>query len=237
MLKIKNLQAGYDDKKILNGINIEVRPGEIVALIGPNGSGKSTLLKSIFNLTTINNGQIIYQDKNIINLPTYELIELGISFVPQGRQIFSDLTIGENLEIGTFNIRDEKVADLALKNIYNQEPLFYKRRKELAGSLSGGQQQLLALTRALIQSSRLLLLDEPSLGLSPKVMKEVFEKIIEINKTGTGILLVEQNAKQAVSIAHRTYILENGKVALEGSRDILKNKKIKDIYFGGEISV
>ncbi len=233
MLKVNNLKAGYNEVLVLNGVNLLVNIGEIVALIGPNGAGKSTLLKSIFSLTDIYSGSILYKDKNITNLQTYELIELGVSYVPQGRQIFSSMTVEENLEMGAYTIKDKDVIDRNIKDVFQKFPILYEKRKVQAANLSGGQQQLLAIARALIQNPQLLLMDEPSLGLSPKATKEVFEKIQEINEEGVTILIVEQNVKQAVGIAHRTYVLENGEVVLNGGKDILQNKKISNIYFGG----
>jgi branched-chain amino acid transport system ATP-binding protein len=233
MLKINNLKAGYSGTEILKGINFELGAAEIVAIIGPNGAGKSTLLKSIFNLCDIYSGKIIFKDKDITKLPTHKLIKEGVSYVPQGRQVFPNLTVEENLEMGAFVMKEKEVIKANLKDVYSKFPELKEKKKELAGNLSGGQQQMLAIGRALIQDPEILLLDEPSLGLAPKVMKEVFEKIVEINKEGISIIIVEQNARQAVNIAHRTYILEDGQVVLHGGKEILNSEKIKNIYFGG----
>ena len=233
MLQIKKLQSGYNEMEILHGVDLEVKPGEIVAIIGPNGSGKSTTLKSIFNLCNIYSGKIIWKNKNITKLKTHEKIFEGISYVPQGRQVFRDLTVHENLEMGAFIMKDKELVKTNIKNVYEKFPFLKEKQNKNADTLSGGQQQMLAIGRALIQNPQLLLLDEPSLGLSPKAMKEIFEKIQEINKEGVSIIIVEQNAKQAVEIADRTYILEDGKIALTGGKEILKNPKIKNIYFGG----
>ena len=238
MLKICDLKSGYSEAmEIIHGVNLEVNAGEIVALIGPNGAGKSTILKSIFSLADIFDGKIIFKDKDITNLKTYELIELGISFVPQGRQVFLNMTVLENLQMGAFTIKDEAVINRNIDDIFQKFPVLKEKQNDTAGNLSGGQQQLLAIARALIQNPQLLLLDEPSLGLSPKIVKEIFENIVEIKKEGIGILIVEQNAKQAVGIADRTYILENGKIVMEGNEGILKDDKIKDIYFGGDVAL
>jgi branched-chain amino acid transport system ATP-binding protein len=234
MLKIQNLKAGYNGMEILRGIDFEIKPAEIVAIIGPNGAGKSTLLKAIFNLCDIYSGKIIFKDKDITKLPTHYLIQEGICYVPQGRQVFSTLTIKENLEMGSFVLEDHELFKRNLKDIYSKFPFLKERENELAMNLSGGQQQMLAIARALICDPELLLLDEPSLGLSPKAMKEIFEKIVEINKEGISVIIVEQNAKKAVEIADRTYILENGNIVLEGGKEILKDERIKSIYFGGE---
>jgi branched-chain amino acid transport system ATP-binding protein len=234
MLSIKSLHSGYNGNEILHGINFEVRPNEIVAIIGPNGSGKSTLLKSIFNLCEVHSGKIMFKDKDITKLPTHDLIEEGISFVPQGRQVFSDLSVRENLEMGAYTIADKEVIKRNMDEVFKKFPFLKEKQNDYAFSLSGGQQQLLAIARALIQDPELILFDEPSLGLSPKAMKEVFDKIIEINKEGISVIIVEQNAKQAVKIANRTYVLEQGRIALEGGKKLLHDKKIKNIYFGGE---
>lgn len=237
MLRIKDLKSGYNEIEVLHKLDLTIGVGEIVALIGPNGAGKSTVLKSIFSLADIYDGKIIFKDKDITNLKTHELIELGVSFVPQGRQVFTSMTVLENLQMGAYVINDQEVIDRNINDIFQKFPILKEKQDELAGNLSGGQQQLLAIARALIQNPQLLLLDEPSLGLSPKIMKEIFEKIVEIKNEGVAILIVEQNAKQAVDIADKIYILENGKIALEGGKEILKNEKIRDIYFGGDIAL
>lgn len=233
MLKIQNLKAGYNGMEVLHGINLEIKTGEIVALIGPNGAGKSTLLKSIFNLCEIYSGKIIFKDKNITKLSTYYLIYEGISYVPQGRQVFSTLTVQENLEMGAFSLENHELIKRNIVDVFNKFPALKEKQNDYAFTLSGGQQQMLAIARALIQDPELLLLDEPSLGLAPKTRKEIFEKIVEISKEGISIIIVEQNAKQAVEIAHKTYILEDGRIALMGGKEILEDERIKDIYFGG----
>lgn len=233
MVRIQNLKSGYNGTAVLHKLNLNVGAGEIVALIGPNGAGKSTILKSIFSLADIYDGKIFFKDKDITNLKTHELIEIGVSFVPQGRQVFTNMTVLENLQMGAFVISDQKIVEANINDVFNKFPILKNKQKELAGNLSGGQQQLLAIARALIQNPQMLLLDEPSLGLDPKTMKDIFKKIEEIKNEGIAIIMVEQNAKQAIEIADRTYVLENGEVALEGGKEILKNKKIKDIYFGG----
>jgi len=233
MLTIKNLKAGYfSGPDILHDVDMEVHPGEIVSLIGPNGAGKSTVLRSIFGQTDIRNGSIQFVDDELTNLPTHSLINLGVSFVPQGRQVFGTMTVRENLEMGAFSFKDKRLVEENIQNIFKRFPILKERQRQLASTLSGGQQQILAISRALMQNPRLLLMDEPSLGLSPKAMKEIFEIIQQINKEGVIVLIVEQNARAAVEISDRTYILEMGKVALEGGRDILENKQVKKIYFG-----
>ncbi|MFH1828290.1 MAG: ABC transporter ATP-binding protein [Nanoarchaeota archaeon] len=233
MLKIDKIKSGYKKLEVLHEVSIEVNPNEIVAIIGPNGSGKTTVLKSIFNQCNIFSGKIIWKDKNITKFPTHELIYEGISYVPQGRQVFDNLTVRENLEMGAYIMTNHQLLKTNIKDVFDKFPILKTKQDEYAFALSGGQQQMLAIGRALIQNPQLLLLDEPSLGLSPKAMKEVFEKIKEINNEGVSVIIVEQNAKQAVEIADRTYILEDGKIALRGGKEILKDKRIKNIYFGG----
>lgn len=233
MLQIKDLKAGYKGMEILKGVSLEVKPTQIAALIGPNGAGKSTLLKSIFNLCEIYSGKIIFKNREITRLPTHELIYQGVSYVPQGRQVFNDLTVRENLEMGAFIMKDKELVSRNIKDVFEKFPFLMDKQNDHAFTLSGGQQQMLAIGRALMQSPELLLLDEPSLGLAPKAMSEVFEKIKSINKEGISIIIVEQNAKQAVKIADRTIVLENGSIVMRGGKEILKNKKIKSVYFGG----
>jgi len=232
MLQIQKLKSGYSDLEILHEVDFRAEPGEIIAIIGPNGAGKSTLLKSIFNLCEVNSGKITLGGKNITKLPTHDLIYEGVSYVPQGRQVFSDLTVKENLEMGAFIVKDKELIKRNLEMVFDKFPFLRTKKNDCAFTLSGGQQQMLAIGRALMQSPKILLLDEPSLGLSPKSMMEIFDKIKEINEAGVTVIIVEQNAKQAVKIANRTYILESGKVALHGGKEILKDKRVKDIYFG-----
>jgi branched-chain amino acid transport system ATP-binding protein len=233
MLVMKNIQAGYGGLQIVNGIDVEVKPREIVALIGPNGAGKSTVLRSIFSLATVSQGTIIFQEKVITGLKTHELLSLGISYVPQGRINFSDLTVEENLELGAELVQEKRRVQEKKEAVYSKFPILREKKNTLAYSLSGGQQQMLALGRALIQSPALLLLDEPSLGLSPILQKELFQTIVKLKEEGISILIVEQNAKKAIEIADRTYLLEDGKVVLEGGNDILQHEKIKEVYLGG----
>lgn len=234
MLSIKNLESGYGEMQVLFGISLDVKPGEIAVLIGPNGAGKSTLLKSIFNLVDIYKGKVIFKNKDITKIPAYELIELGVSYVPQGRQVFSTLTVKENLEMGAFLTKEKDLIGKRLNEIVEKHfPDLKRKLNDYAFNLSGGQQQMLAIGRALMQDPQLLLLDEPSLGLAPKIMKELFRKIVEINKEGVAIMAVEQNARHATKIADKIYVLEGGKVALSGNRSILKDKRIEKIYLGG----
>lgn len=233
MLEIKGLYAGYEELQILKGIDIHVNPGEIIALIGPNGAGKSTVIKSIFNIANVTAGKIIFKGKDITGLKTHELIETGISYVNQGRIIFGTLTVEENLKIGGDLLKDRNLIRKNMDNVFQKFPILKERRNSLAFTLSGGQQQQLALGRALMLNPSLLLLDEPSLGLSPILQKELFKIIQKLKDDGISILVVEQNAKKAIEIADRTYLLEDGKIALHGGKEILKHKQIKNVYLGG----
>lgn len=234
MLEIKKLEAGYGELKVLKGINITVEPGEIVALIGPNGAGKSTVIKSVFSIANQTGGEIFYQGKDISKLKTHELIELGICYVNQGRIIFDMLTVTENLLIGAEQLgHEQEVIDRNLAYVYKKFPILKTKGNAYAYTLSGGQRQQLALGRALMQNPSLLLMDEPSLGLSPKLQKELFKTIADLKEDGLSILVVEQNAKKAIEIADKTYLLESGEIALKGGKEILKDDKIQNIYLGG----
>lgn len=233
LLSIKNLEAGYGKLKVLFGVDFAVKPGEIAVLIGPNGAGKSTVLKSIFNLCDIKKGSIVYKNKDITSLPTHERIQLGISIVPQGRQVFSNLTVRENLEMGAYLTQDKDLIETRISEVLQHFPELKPKLDHNAFSLSGGQQQMLAMGRGLMQDPQLLLLDEPSLGLAPKTMKDLFKRIQDINKEGCAILMVEQNAKAACAIADTIFVLEEGKVALKGGKKLLNDARIKHIYLGG----
>lgn len=234
MLSIKKLHAGYDELLVLKGVNIDVKPGEIIAIIGPNGAGKSTVIKSVFSIAKIRKGRIDFKGKNITRMKTHELLEIGISYVPQGRINFGKMTVEDNLNIGSELINDEEVIIKNKNKVYERFPVLRLKKNKLAYTLSGGEQQMLALGRSLMQNPSLLMLDEPSLGLSPKLQKKLFKMLVKLrDEEGISILIVEQNAKKAIEIADRTYLLEDGKIALKGGKDIIKNKKIKNIYLGG----
>lgn len=233
MLKIKNLHSGYGKLKILKGIDFAINPGQFVSIIGPNGAGKSTLLKSIFNICDVYSGEIIFKGNSITKLATHDLILEGISYSPQGRHIFPDLSVYENLEMGLYIFNDKKYIKKKIEDVFEKFPVLKEKKEKQAYSLSGGQQQILSIARSLLHEPSLLLLDEPSLGLDPKTQKEIFKTIKEINKDGISIIIVEQNAKQASEISDVIYVLEDGKVALKGDKSILKDKRIKEVYFGG----
>ncbi len=233
LLELQNISAGYGGLQVLNGIDITVKKGEIVALIGPNGAGKSTVLKSIFNIADLTGGKVLFKDKDITDKKTHELLSCGISYMPQGRINFSELTIEENLKIGTEHTKEKDQTISRLNTVYARFPVLKQRKDDLAFALSGGQQQMLAIGRALMQNPSLILMDEPSLGLSPILQKELFVIIKGLRHQGIAVLLVEQNAKKAIEIADRTYLLEQGKVVLTGGKAILKNKQIRQVYLGG----
>ena len=231
ILECNGIAAGYvKGLNILQGIDLVVNDGEIVSIIGPNGAGKSTLLKAIMSLIKVSAGRFYINGTEKTNLSTHKIVMEGIGYVPQVANVFPSLTIEENLEIGSWSIKQKKEA---LKKIYSDFPLLSDRKKDKAGNLSGGQRQILALGRALITSPNLLLLDEPSAGLSPVAINEVFTSIKEINETGVSILLVEQNAKRALGFSDRGYVLDQGRNAYQGSgEELLNDPRVIDLYLG-----
>ncbi|MBI4234812.1 ABC transporter ATP-binding protein [Candidatus Peregrinibacteria bacterium] len=234
MLEIKNLTAGYGNgPDVIKNINLKVREGEIVTIIGPNGAGKSTILRSIFGLTSIRNGEINLSGENLVNQKTDQIIKHGVCYVPQGRSVFSTMTVEENLQMGAYILNDKKEIDGRLGKIYSRFPNLYAKRKCAAQNLSGGQQQMVSLGRALMLNPKLLLLDEPSIGLSPKLTMEVFENCRTIKKNGTSILIIEQNANIALQYTDHAYVLEMGENRLDGKgKELLKNKKVGKLYLG-----
>jgi branched-chain amino acid transport system ATP-binding protein len=233
IIEIKNLEASYPPLKVLHGVDMEIKDKDIIAIIGPNGAGKSTVLKAIIGMVNIDAGTISYGGKLLGKAKISKLIKLGIGYVPQGRIVFPSLTVKENLEMGGFTL-DSKLINERIKEIYELFPALKKKEKQLAGMLSGGQQQMLAIGRALMTRPKVLLMDEPSLGLDPKTMREIFEKIKKVNKSGIAIIMVEQNAHLALEICTRCYILEQGRVALEGDKNLLHDKRVKELYLGGK---
>ncbi|MCF7812280.1 ABC transporter ATP-binding protein [Candidatus Gracilibacteria bacterium] len=234
ILEIQSLTAGYNaGPDILHDVNLSVHENEIVTIIGPNGAGKSTILKSIFGLTDIRNGKIIHGSRDITYHKTDQIIRSGIAMVSQGQNIFPDLTVEENLEMGAFIRQDKKELNQKKEEVFSFFPILKKFREKKAGILSGGERQMVALGMSLMLSPEILLLDEPSIGLAPKVMQEVFEKILQIRESGTTILMVEQNAAKALTISDRGYVLELGKNALEGKgKDLLRNPRVGELYLG-----
>ncbi|HDN84715.1 MAG TPA: ABC transporter ATP-binding protein [Candidatus Aerophobetes bacterium] len=236
MLKVRNLKSFYGYLQALRGVSIHVEEGEIVALIGANGAGKTTLLNSIAGIISSKKGQILFKDKDITHFPPQQIVKQGISLVPEGRQLFTPLSVMDNLILGAYQRYKRKNKDnieADLDRVFHFFPILRERRKQLAGTLSGGEQQMLAIARALMSKPKLLLLDEPSMGLAPKVVKEIFRIILELQKEGTTIFLVEQNAKMALGIANRGYVIETGRIVIQGSsQELLGNKEIRRAYLG-----
>jgi branched-chain amino acid transport system ATP-binding protein len=236
MLELKGIQTSYGNIKALKGINIYVNKGEIVCLIGSNGAGKTTTLLTISGILRPDEGDIVFEGNSIKGLPPHEIVNIGICHVPEGRRIFPELTIMENLEIGAFSTRlgtKNKEYIKRLDRVFSLFPILKERSKQLGGTLSGGEQQMLAIGRALMSSPRLLLLDEPSLGLAPIMVSKIFKTIKEINNDGVTVLLVEQNARAALKLSQRGYVLENGTIRLSGSgEELLNNEDVKKAYLG-----
>ena len=234
MLEVKNIDVYYGAIHALKQLSLEVEQGSIVTLIGANGAGKTTTLKTISGLLRPKKGEVVFKGEEISKLPPEKVVEKGISQVPEGRRVFSSLTVLENLELGAYLRKDKKGVAEDMENVFFRFPRLKERRKQLAGTLSGGEQQMLAIGRALMARPELLLMDEPSMGLAPLLVKEIFEIIKDINKKGTTILLVEQNANIALSIADKAYVLETGEIALQGpASELINSEKVKQAYLGG----
>jgi branched-chain amino acid transport system ATP-binding protein len=235
MLEIKNLTVGYGGIPALHGISLSVAAGSIVTLIGSNGAGKTTTLKTVSGLLTPKSGEIIYDGKNIAGLRPHEIVKRGLSHVPEGRMIFANLTVLENLQMGAYLVRDKNAVRRELEFVFATFPRLKERGQQIAGTLSGGEQQMLAIGRALMVRPEFLMLDEPSLGLAPLLVKTIFEKIVEINRERRlTILLVEQNANRALEISHFGFVLETGKITLQGDAVSLRaNPQVKSAYLGG----
>ena len=234
MLKIQDLNVYYDAIHALKDINIEVNEGEIVTLIGANGAGKTSTLRAISGLAPIKSGKIIFEDKVLNNYPAYKIPYLGISHVPEGRRIFSNLTVLENLQLGAYCRKDADGIKRDFEMVFGRFPRLKERVKQRGGTLSGGEQQMLAMGRALMARPKILLMDEPSMGLAPIIVQDIFSIIKEINSSGTTILLVEQNANMALSIANRAYVIETGSIVLEGkASDLMQNDSVRQAYLGG----
>ena len=234
MLKINDINVYYGAIHAIKGISLEVNEGEIVTLIGANGAGKSTTLRTISGLLKPKTGTIEFEGKNIAGMPAQNIVKAGISQVPEGRRVFANMTVQENLDLGAFTRKDKSGIAQDLKMVYDRFPRLLERKNQEAGTLSGGEQQMLAMGRALMSRPRLLLLDEPSMGLAPLLIKEIFSIIEDINKEGTTILLVEQNANMALSIANRAYVLETGRITLSGSaKELAASESVKKAYLGG----
>ena len=235
MLQIKKLCVKYDNIQVLHGISLELREGELVALIGANGAGKTTTLSTISGVKRAFSGQIVYDGKDITKAGTDEIVKMGIVQVPEGRQIFSKMTTEENLILGAYTEKDSQRQKQNMKRVMELFPILRERHSQTAGTLSGGEHQMLAIARALMGYPRMLLLDEPSMGLSPLMTEQVFDAVKSLNDQGTTILLVEQNAYDAMEISNRTYIMENGVITREGkSSELMRDSAIKQAYLGGD---
>ena len=233
MLKINNLNVSYGGIKALQNVSLEVPEGKIVTLIGANGAGKSTLLKSIAGIVSPESGEISFLGNNIVGNKVYKTVSEGIALVPEGRKVFTDLTVAENLRIGAYLRNDKKEIEKDIEWVYSLFPRLKERNWQYAGTLSGGEQQMLAVGRALMSRPKLMMMDEPSLGLAPLVVQDIFSIIKEVNKTGVTILLIEQNANMALKTADLGYVLETGKIVLTGSgKELLENESVKEAYLG-----
>lgn len=234
MLEVKDINVYYGAIHAIKGISLSVDEGEIVTLIGANGAGKSTTLRTISGLLKPKTGSINFLGKDIAGMPAHKIVREGISQVPEGRRIFAEMTVQENLELGAFTRSDKDEINSDFKRVFGRFPRLEERRLQLAGTLSGGEQQMLAMGRALMSRPKLLLLDEPSMGLAPLLIREIFNIIADINKTGTTVLLVEQNANMALSIANRAYVLETGRITLSGdAKELAASEDIRKAYLGG----
>ena len=231
MLEVKDLQVYYGVIQALKGISFEVEQGDVVALIGANGAGKTTTLHTITGLLPSKAGNITFEGTDITHVPGYKLVAMGIAHVPEGRRVFASLTVLQNLKMGAYTRNDKKEIEDTIEMIYKRFPRLKERKNQLAGTLSGGEQQMLAMGRALMSHPRLIVLDEPSMGLSPLYVNEIFDIIQEINKDGVTVLLVEQNAKKALSISNKAYVLETGNIVLSGdAKELMNNERVKKAY-------
>ncbi|MEA4875345.1 ABC transporter ATP-binding protein [Anaerorhabdus sp.] len=234
MLKIENLNVRYGVIEAIKGVSFEINQGEIVALIGANGAGKTTILHTISGLLKPSEGAIYLEDKDITKIPADKIVSMGLAQVPERRRVFAEQTVEENLQLGAFTRKDKAGVQQDLEMIYTRFPRLKERRKQLAGTLSGGEQQMLAMGRALMAKPKILLLDEPSMGLAPLLVREIFSIIQDIKNQGTTVLLVEQNAKMALGIADRAYVLETGEIVLTGTgQELANSEEIKKAYLGG----
>ena len=232
-LKVEDLQVYYGAINAIKGISFEVEKGEVIALIGANGAGKTTILHTITGLVPAKMGTIHFCDKELTKTPAHKIVSMGMAHVPEGRRIFQNLTVFDNLMMGAFTRKDKKEIEDSLANVFKRFPRLDERRTQIAGTLSGGEQQMLAMGRALMSKPSIILMDEPSMGLSPLYVNEIFDIIKEINASGTTVLLVEQNAKKALSIANRAYVLETGKIVLSGdAKELMNNDQVKKAYLG-----
>lgn len=233
LLEIKDLEVNYGVIKAIKGVSFDVNEGEIIALIGANGAGKTTILHTITGLIQAKKGSIVFDGKELTKTPPHKIVSMGMAHVPEGRRIFQQLSVLENLKLGAYTRKDKSEIASTFKMVYERFPRLEERKNQVAGTLSGGEQQMLAMGRALMSKPRIILMDEPSMGLSPLLVSEIFDIIKVINESGTTVLLVEQNAKKALSIADRAYVLETGNITLSGdAKDLINDESVKKAYLG-----
>ena len=233
MLEVRDLEVNYGSINAIKKISFDVNEGEVIALIGANGAGKTTTLHTITGLLKAKSGSVMFDGKELLKIPPHKIVEMGMAHVPEGRRIFQQLTVYKNLTLGAFTRKDKSAIDETLQMVYSKFPRLEERKKQIAGTLSGGEQQMLAMGRALMSKPKIVLMDEPSMGLSPLFVAEVFKIIEEIRASGTTVLLVEQNAKKALEIADRAYVLETGKIVLSGdAHELMNNDSVKKAYLG-----
>lgn len=233
MLEVKDLEVNYGVIKAIKGVSFEVNEGEVIALIGANGAGKTTILHTVSGLLNKTAGSVIFEGNDITKMPAHKIVSLGMAHVPEGRRVFAQLSVYENLKMGAYTRKDKKEIEDTLQMVYERFPRLKERRNQMAGTLSGGEQQMLAMGRALMSHPKLVLMDEPSMGLSPIFVEEIFKIIRDISAGGTTVLLVEQNAKKALSIADRAYVLETGNITLTGdAKELMNDESVKKAYLG-----
>ena len=233
MLEVKDLEVYYGVIQAIKGVSFEVNQGEVIALIGANGAGKTTILHTVTGLLSPKKGQVFFEGKDITKVPAHKIVSMGMAHVPEGRRVFAELSVYENLKMGAYTRKDKSEIEESLENVYRRFPRLEERKNQMAGTLSGGEQQMLAMGRALMSKPKIILMDEPSMGLSPILVNEIFDIIQAVSESGTTVLLVEQNAKKALSIADRAYVLETGNIVLEGkAKDLLEDDSIKKAYLG-----
>lgn len=233
MLEIKDLEVYYGMIQALKGISFEVNEGEVIALIGANGAGKTTTLHAVTGLLPVKAGEIIFDGKNVTKTPGHKIVSMGMAHVPEGRRVFAELSVYQNLKMGAYTRKDKEEIARNLEMVYKRFPRLKERKNQMAGTLSGGEQQMLAMGRALMSQPKILLMDEPSMGLSPIFVNEIFDIIKEVSAAGTTVLLVEQNAKKALSIADRAYVLETGRITLQGdAKELMNDESVRKAYLG-----
>ena len=233
MLEIKDLEVYYGVIQAIKGISFDVNEGEVIALIGANGAGKTTTLQTITGMLSAKKGSILFEGTDITKVPGHKIVSMGMAHVPEGRRVFAELSVYENLKLGAYTRKDKQEIAESLERVYKSFPRLKERKNQLAGTLSGGEQQMLAMGRALMSKPRIILMDEPSMGLSPIFVNEIFDIIREVSESGTTVLLVEQNAKKALSIADRAYVLETGSITMDGkAEDLLNDEAVQKAYLG-----